>query len=120
MAEIIMKKKTKATDLLPLAGTIAGGVVGGMAGGPMGAVTGASAGGQLGSVAGGALASNEQPNAIQRRMGGIEIPQASDQNAQLAQLQEARIALASQPVDVQKQYDPTLQAAMLRIRRGQA
>lgn len=113
------QKEDKLSKLLTVGGAIAGGI-GGSAGGPMGAVQGAGAGASLGGVVGGLAQSGQgQPSAVERRM-GIQAPQAAPAEDPTKALQEAQLALQSQPQDVQQQYAPMIQAAMLRLRRGTA
>lgn len=102
---------------LPLAGAAIGGYLSG--GSPQGAMAGAQAGNMVGGFLG---ANNSSPNvqasAMSRRMGGMTTPpppQANDTQA----LDEARLALAQQPPEMQQKYGPALQAASLQARRKQ-
>lgn len=110
MTEVIQPKKQERRSILG----VAGGVVGGIYGGPSGAMQGY----QMGSSVGGMLGQNnsQQPTAVERRMGtSMPAPQPAENNEQA--LTEARLALQSQPPEVRSQYEPTLQAAMLKQRR---
>jgi hypothetical protein len=49
-------------------------------------------------------------------MGGAPMPQAEDPREVL---QKSMFALREAPPEVQKQHGPTLQAAMLKLNRGQ-
>lgn len=113
------QKENSLGKILQLGGAVAGGIAG-SAGGPMGAIQGAGAGAALGGAAGGLLAGNNQ-TAVQRRMGlqtsqGQNVPQAPDP---MSAINEARTALVSAPPELQQEYAPALQAAMLQARRQQ-
>jgi len=110
------KKKSGIAEVLPVAGAVAGGVLG-AAGGPAGALAGAGTGASLGSVAGGFLANQDaRQAAIAQRMQQTSAPQApSPQQA----LDQARLALSTQPPEVQQEFGPMLLAARQKLNRGQ-
>ncbi len=112
----VVQPKQQANDGLGKALTIGGGVAGAAFGGPMGAVSGAG----MGQSAAGMLSKPQeqapivqasQSDAMGRRLGGDDT---------LAQLAEAKSALATLPPQEQKQYEaPINQAyAMEQRKRG--
>ena len=115
------QKEDKLGKILQIGGAIGGGVLG-AGGGPMGIIKGAGAGASLGGLAGGMLSQDQGPSAVERRMGtsGIQAPQAPPAEDPQAVMRDAMIALRDQPKEVQQDYAPQLQAAMLKMRRGQA
>lgn len=120
------KKENPLGKILPLAGALAAGAAaiptGGMSLAALPAVLGAAGAGQAaGSLGANILGANKQgPSAVERRMGmGAQMPQAAPAEDPQKILQESMFALKQQPPEVQKQYGPTLQAAMLKLNRGQ-
>lgn len=116
----MVNKKKSSTDqmmqLLPIAGAVGAGIATGGASIPatIGAMgTGAALGGaaQQGAQF---LTQDDGMSAVERRMGGTQAPQLPDQQKVL---DNARIALASQPQEIQNQYMPMLNAASLKLRR---
>lgn len=108
-----VRKKDDTAMLLQLGGTAAGAAFGGPAG--------AGIGSQLGGIAGQAATDGGEGRmaAIQRRSGNYQTPQMTAEDPSET-LRKARMALASQPTQVQEQYGPMLQAAALKQRRGMA
>lgn len=85
------------------------------------AISGAGTGAALGGTLGGLLGSRDSGStAVERRMGGAPSVQAPPAEDPQKVLQESMLALQSQPKDVQAQYAPQLQAAMLKLNRGMA
>ena len=126
MAQVYQPQKKDYSSLLPLMGAGAAGAMaiptGGLSLAAMPAIMGAAGtGAALGGVAktGVDMLGNNQaqggvPNgAVDRRMQG-GTPQLPDQRQII---DNARIALQSQPAEVQQQYGPMLTAASLRLRR---
>lgn len=116
----MVNKKKSSTDqmmqLLPIAGAVGAGIATSGASIPatIGAMgTGAALGGaaQQGAQF---LTQQDGMSAIDRRMGGMQSPQLPNQQKTL---DDARIALASQPQEIQSQYMPMLNAASLKLRR---
>lgn len=131
------QKKDNAGKILG----VAGGVVGGIYGGPQGAM----AGYQVGSSVGGLLGNKERTpediastgltvaqgvssmkggSAMERRLnmkgGNSDLQMApKSQNNSMQELQDARLALQSQPPEVRQQYEAPIIAAMMKQRRSQ-
>lgn len=107
--------------------TALGAVVGGYMGGPQGAISGAQTGNSLGTALAGNTNQQVPSSAVERRMqgGGSDLnlmqppPQQGVEDPQRA-LEDARLALQSQSPEVRQQYEPAIQAAMLKARRGMA
>lgn len=137
MAQVIVPQRQSGTQqllgALPAIGTVAGGVaggVGGAAGGPGGVALGAAEGAGKGAAIGGMVGNLgnaispqsetqglDNSSAVSRRMQGMQqMPSIPDQQATL---NNARIALQSQPLEVQKEYAPMLMAASAQLRRQQ-
>lgn len=117
---MVPQKEDKLGKLLQVGGAIGGGILG-AAGGPAGIVAGASAGAQLGGLAGGALEKKQSTgveSAMSRRM-GAGLPQTAPQVDPLETLQQANMALASQPPEVRSQFEAPIKAALLQARRQQ-
>jgi hypothetical protein len=121
-AQVMVNKKKSSTDqmmqLLPIAGAVGAGIATGGASVPLSTTIGAMG---TGAALGGAAQQGAQfltqadgMSAVDRRMGGIQTPQLPDQQKVL---DNARIALQSQPPEIQSQYMPMLNAASLKLRR---
>lgn len=122
-AQVMMpqKKKSDASQLLEIGGTVAGGVLGGVFGGPAGAIGGASAGGNLAGSVGGMLGADNGGGAMGRRMQQANpTPSAPQVEDPIQALEQSRIALASAPPEIQQEYTPAIQAALFKARRGTA
>lgn len=121
MARQVMmpQKKNDMSQLLQMGGTVAGGILGGLAGGPAGAIGGASGGGALAGSVGNMVGIDGGGSAMERRLQAqaspTQTPQVEDP---MTALQNARVALAQQPKEIQQEYTPILQAAMLKAKRG--
>lgn len=64
-------------------------------------------------------ATNKNVSAVERRMGQSAKPPAQTADDPQDILQKSMLALRDQPPEVQKQYAPQIQAAMLKLNRGQ-
>ena len=103
----VPQKEDKTGKLLQIGGAVAGGILGGPAGIALGS--------QLGGMAGNLTAAERRAQQLQAGQSQAQVPTVQDP---MSAIQEARIALASQPEDIQKEFGPTLQAAYLKARRG--
>jgi hypothetical protein len=137
--EVIRKKESGGLQkILPIAGGIVGGIYGGPGGAQAGYTLGGAAAGmldkdasneqKLGSAMQGMGAMNSMPSAsdggaMSRRLNGgnadIQAPPAAQGAESFKQLDDARVALASQPPDVRQQYEAPIMAAWLKARREQ-
>jgi hypothetical protein len=111
MSQVYQSKRERPSEVIvPLAAKIVGTYYGGPAGGAA-----------AGALAEKAVAKNEQPqvpgSAMERRLGSGQPIQAQPQENNLAALQEARMALASQPPEVRQQYEAPIMAALMKQRR---
>lgn len=128
-APTIKKGKESGAGFGQKLGAVAGGIAGAMTGNPMAAVQGAAAGASAGGMLGGMIrpgsadeivrpAQGPQPvqtastGAVDRRLGEIQ------QSPQF-QLQQAKVALAELPTQIQKEYAPTIENALEASRRAQ-
>ena len=127
-APTVRKGKKSGAGLGQQIGAIAGGIAG-ASGGPMGAVQGAAAGASAGGMLGGMIQPGTPGTVVQPQRGPQGIQTAStgavdrrlqeiQQNPQF-QLQQAKVALAELPTDVQKQYAPTIESTLDASRRAQ-
>lgn len=117
MAEVFQPtKKNPMKSILPMAASVVGSIYGGPAGG-------AAAGAVGGAVAEGLDKPPPQQvpeSAAGRRMASMgQAPQQNSNVDNLSAINDARVALQSQPPDVQQQYGPMLTAAALTERRKQ-
>jgi hypothetical protein len=126
-----INKPTRKSDQLALLGTLGGAGVGAAVGGPGGALLGSQIGGQLGGAAEAADSGNDdaallgglgavksaagagvggQP-AMQRRLdGGIQEDPA-------VSLENASVALTTQPPEIQQKFGPQISQALALSRR---
>ena len=117
------KKDDTLSKLLQVGGAAAGIIAAPATGGASAMLTGAAGGAALGGLAGGLIegpqASNNSSSAVDRRLGqagGVQVPLPEDPREVL---QRSMFALRDAPREVQQQHGPTIQAAMLKLNRGQ-
>jgi len=110
-------------------GAVVGGVSGAMTGGPVGAIQGASAGASMGAQLGGMVRPGSQDQLVRPEQQGQSIQAANtgavdrrlseiQQNPHF-QLQQAKVALAELPKEIQKEYAPTIESALEASRKAQ-
>lgn len=123
-------KVSKGSDGGGKTGQLLGAAIGGLAGaagGPGGAVTGAATGASLGGMIGGAVKPGtagsvqrpEQERGIQTQGGAVERRLQEIQKNPHFALQQARGALNELPTAIQKEYAPTIEAALAASRKAQ-
>lgn len=117
--QVLKPKKQDFSQYLPVAGAAIGGIAGSIVPG-VGTMAGITAGSTLGGLAGTASnmlsASSSGNSAVDRRMAAAStaVPPVQDP---MKAIEDARLALSTQPDNIQQQYSPMLAAAALKLRR---
>lgn len=121
MSQVIVPQQKKS-NLLPIVGTVAGGILGAYYGGPAGAVAGASAGGAAGNMVGDLTSNGEGAPPL-------ETSQQAPQSSAMARRMEfnnqdpyqgvyqANVAMESAPPEIREHYGPQLQEALKMARQ---
>ena len=113
-------------QLAPVAGAVGGAVIGGLASGGTGALAGATAGASLGGLVGGVVDPQRQGSVapVSPQPQGVQASSAMDRRLQVSQnplrdLEEAQLALQTQPLEIQQEFGPALGQALSQAQRQQ-